>query len=164
MSLRWSVGVLVCLANPVAPAALPAQIATPAVLTKGSVPPVKHPFAHHKQLHALYDGTSDSTHLSVVTHKGKYFLTIQRPRLTWTVAYVGQVPGPDVPGTVELEFRTQEPQVARDSRLVIVAADSQALRSPARARLATPARRRGATSCASQCPAPGWLRPSRATS
>lgn len=126
MSLRWSVGVVVCLTNPVAPAALPAQVATPVVLTKGSVPPAKHPFAHHMRLQALYDGTGDSTHLVVVTHKGKYFLTIQRPRLTWTVAYLGRVPGPEVPGTVELEFRTQEPQVARDSRLVIVAADSQA--------------------------------------
>ncbi len=127
MSLRWSVGLLVCVANPVVPGVLRAQTATPMVLTKGSVPTAKHRFTHHKKLHALYDSVGDSTHLTIVTHKGKYFLTIQRPRLTWTVTYAGQLPGPEAPTTVELEFRTQAPQVARDSRLVIAYAQGQSL-------------------------------------
>jgi hypothetical protein len=82
MSLRWSVGLLVCLANPVAPTALPGQTATDKTLTQGRVPAARHGFAHHKKLQAFYDSSGDSTHLTVVTHKGKYFLTIQRPRLT----------------------------------------------------------------------------------
>jgi hypothetical protein len=127
MSLRWSVGLLVCLANTVAPVALLAQTATPGMSTKGRVPPAKHRFMHHKPLVAFYDSVGDSTHLLLVTHKGKYFFTTQRPRLTWRVAYAGQLPGPEVPVTVELEFRTQEPQVARDSRLVIAYGDSQAI-------------------------------------
>jgi hypothetical protein len=120
MSLRWSVGLLVCLTNPVAPTALPAQTATARTLTQGRVPAAQHRFTHHKQLQAFYDSVSDSTHLTVVTHKGKYFLTIQRPRLAWTVVYAGQVPGREAPLTVALEFRTQAPQVANESRLVMV--------------------------------------------
>jgi len=130
MSLRWRVGLGVCLASLVVPAALPAQTATPVALAKGNVPTAKHRFAHHKKLQALYDSTGDSTHLAVVTHKGRYFLTIERPRLTWRVAYAGQLPGPNVPVTVELEFRTQAPQVALDSRLVIASADGQRLEVP----------------------------------
>ena len=127
MSLRWSVRLLVCLAKTVAPAALLAQTATPGVPTKGSVPPAQHRFVHHQPLVAFYDSVGDSTHLLLVTHKGKYFFTTQRPRLTWRVAYAGQLPGPEAPVTVELEFRTQAPQVARDSRLVIAYGDSQAI-------------------------------------
>ena len=125
MSLRWSVGLLVCLTNSVAPTALPAQITTAGTLTRGRVPAAQHRFTHHKNLQAFYDSLGDSTHLTVVTHKGKYFLTVQRPRLTWTVVYAGQVPGREAPLTVALEFRTQERQVANDSRLVMVSAGGQ---------------------------------------
>jgi hypothetical protein len=127
MSLRWSVGLLVCLTNPVAPTALPAQTATARALALGSLPAAKHRFTHHKKLQAFYDSVGDSTHLTVVTHKGKYFLTIQRPRMTWTVVYAGQVPGPKAPLTVALEFRTQAPQVAGDSRLVMASAGGEGL-------------------------------------
>jgi hypothetical protein len=127
MSLRWSAGLVVCLAYIVAPIALPAQTATPRTLTQVSLPVAKHQFAHHKTLRAFYDSIGDSTHLTVVTHKGKYFLTIQRPRLTWTVVYAGQVPGPEAPLTVALEFRTQAPQVAGDSRLVMASPGGQGL-------------------------------------
>jgi hypothetical protein len=72
-------------------------------------------------LRALYDSTADSTRLSVVTHKGKYFLWTQRPRLVWSVAYAGRTPDPATsPAHVELQFRTQSPQVALDSRLLIL--------------------------------------------
>lgn len=127
MSLRWSVGLLVCLTNPVAPTALPAQTATARTLTQGSPPAAKHRFTHHRKLQAFYDTIGDSTHLTLVTHKGKYFLTVQRPRLTWTVVYAGQVSGPEAPLTVALEFRTQAPQVAGDSRLMMASADGQGL-------------------------------------
>ncbi len=127
MSLRWSVGLVVGLANSVVPAVLWAQTATPVVLTKGTVPAANHRFTHHKKLRAFYDSVGDSTHLTVVTHKGKYFLTIQRPRLTWTATYAGPHPGPDAPVTVDLEFRTQAPQVAQGSQLVIASAGGQSL-------------------------------------
>jgi len=130
MSLRWSVGILVCLPGTVAPVALAGQSATHPVLAAATVPAARHTFKHHKTLQAFYDSTGDSTHLAVVTHKGKYFLTIQRPRLTWTIAYAGQTPGPDTPATVELEFRTQEPQAASDSRLVISDAAGRTLEVP----------------------------------
>jgi hypothetical protein len=73
-------------------------------------------------LTAIYDSVADSTHLVVVTHKGKYFLWTQRPRLTWEVVYPGRLPPGRPPATVTLEFRTQAPQVARDSRLLLAAA------------------------------------------
>jgi hypothetical protein len=76
---------------------------------------------------AKYDGLTDSTRWSVVTHKGRYFLTIQRPRLTWSVAYAGRELGTQSPREVQLEFRTQEPQAALDSRLVISSAGGEPL-------------------------------------
>jgi hypothetical protein len=73
-------------------------------------------------LTAIYDSVADSTHLVVVTHKGKYFLWTQRPRLTWEVVYAGRLRPGRPPATVTLEFRTQAPQAARDSRLLLAAA------------------------------------------
>ena len=67
---------------------------------------------------STYDSLADSTHLAVVTHKGKYFLWIQRPRLTWTVAYAGRTPA-EPPREVLLDFRTQNPQSPGDNHLVI---------------------------------------------
>jgi hypothetical protein len=59
--------------------------------------------------------------------QGLYFFTIQRPRLTWSVTYPGRTPVAQPPSTVVLVFRTQEPQVALDSRLVIAVAGEQRL-------------------------------------
>jgi hypothetical protein len=84
------------------------------------VPPALAKFRHHKKLRAAYDSLADSTHLSVRTHKGQYFLTIHRPRLTWSVVYGGRRPEASVPTEVWLEFRTQSPQVALDSRLEVL--------------------------------------------
>jgi hypothetical protein len=138
MSLRWSAGLLVCLANPVASRALLAQSSTAIRLTQGSLPPAKHRFMHNRQLQAFYDSLGDSTHLMVVTHKGRYFLTIQRPRLTWTVVYAGQEPGPEAPLTVALEFRTQEPQAASDNRLVMTSPGGEALEVVSRSAFSVP--------------------------
>lgn len=120
MSVRWSLRVPAYLAFCVAPGLLGAQTTPGTRLARVAVPPAVQPFQHHRELVAGYDSVADSTHLSVVTHKGKYFLTIQRPRLTWSVVYPGRTPGTPAPTQVELEFRTQEPQAAADNRLLIL--------------------------------------------
>jgi hypothetical protein len=127
MSVRWSLRVPAYLAFCVAPGLLAAQTAATPRLARAAVPPAVQAFQHHKKLVASYDSVADSTHLSVVTHKGKYFLTMQRPRLTWTVVYAGRSPGVPAPAQVQLEFRTQEPQAAADSRLLILYGAGQRL-------------------------------------
>jgi hypothetical protein len=127
MTVRWFARVPVYLAFCVAPGLLGAQTPAGPRLAKAAAPPAVQPFQHHKTLLAAYDSVADSTHLSVVTHKGKYFLTMQRPRLTWSVVYPGREPGATPPTQMELEFRTQEPQAAKDSRLVILYGSGQQL-------------------------------------
>jgi hypothetical protein len=115
MPLHRTLTLLVCTALIVAAAPLVGQTATG---DAGALPQLG-PFQHHQQLVATYDSVADSTQLAVVTHKGKYFLWIQHPRLTWTVSYAGRQPGIDPPGEIILLFRTQNPQAARDNRLVL---------------------------------------------
>ncbi len=111
-------GLPLVVALSVAPTVLNGQTAT-APLTVQGTPLAPNPsFRHHKELRAVYDSLVDSTQVSVVTHKGKYFLTMQRPRLTWSAAYAGHAPEAP-PQEVMLEFRTQSPQIALDSRLTI---------------------------------------------
>jgi hypothetical protein len=117
MSLRWAICVTSCVALSVASRPIHGQSPTTSHLTKGVVPPALAKFRHHKKLRALYDSVADSTQLSLRTHKGQYLLTIHRPRLTWSVVYPGTRPGGSVPTEVWLEFRTQSPQVALNSRL-----------------------------------------------
>lgn len=119
MLVRWCVVVGVCLAAPIAPPPVLAQGATAVPQNPSLLPPAIQRSAHHKRLVAAYDSAADSTHLAVVTHKGKYFLTVQRPRLTWSVRYPGRAPNAQPPAIVMLEFRTQAPQVAMDSRLIV---------------------------------------------
>lgn len=120
MPLRGALYVTVCLGVGVAAGPVAAQTATTPQMLKGVVPPAPVQFHHHKKLQASYDSVADSTRLSVRTHKGKYFLTMQRPRLIWSVVYAGQRPDSLPPTEVWLEFRTQNPQVALDSRLVVL--------------------------------------------
>ena len=119
MSVRWTVGLLVCLAPSVVPASIYAQNATGVTAAAGATSPPVPSAKPHRKVRAEYDAVADSTRWSVVTHRGKYFLTIQRPRLTWSAAYAGHRLGAQSPRDVVLEFRTQEPQAALDSRLVI---------------------------------------------
>jgi hypothetical protein len=118
MPNRGIISLRVYLALTVAPAALSAQTATGVVGLPGTPSHPGRPFGHDKELVAVYDSLADSTHLALVTHKGKYFLWVQRPRLTWSVIYAGQTPEA-APSEIVLEFRTQNPQVALDSRLII---------------------------------------------
>jgi hypothetical protein len=131
MSVRWSVFLPVQLAVVVAPVLLSAQVPAGPRLTKAAVPPAIRPFRHLKKLQAVYDGTADSTRLSVVTHEGKYFLWTQRPRLVWSVVYPGRTPDPaNSPANVELQFRTQSPQTALDSRLLVLYRGGERLEVP----------------------------------
>lgn len=119
MSWSRTTGAVVGLALCVVPTLLRAQTATGALgLSTG--PANARPASHStKKLVATYDSLTDSTHLAVVTHKGTYFLWIQHPRLTWTVAYPGRKPSQPPPGEILLAFRTQAPQSPRDNQLVI---------------------------------------------
>jgi hypothetical protein len=110
----------------VAPTLLRAQTATQALELPSSSPEIRSAPQHEKELVATYDSLTDSTHLAVVTHKGKYFLWIQHPRLTWTVAYSGRTPG-EPPREVLLVFRTQDPQSPRDNHLIIESASGERL-------------------------------------
>jgi hypothetical protein len=127
MSLRWTVGLLVYLLPGVAPMPTYAQIPPSAAPAFGITSPSVTTTKTHKKVRAKYDSTADSTHWSVVTHKGKYFLTWQRPRLTWSVAHAGRELNGQSPREVLLEFRTQEPQAAMDSRLVITSGGGEQL-------------------------------------
>jgi hypothetical protein len=104
--------VVVCLGLSVVPALLRAQSATGVLDVE--------------QL-TSYDSRTDSTHLAVVTHKGTYFLWIQHPRLTWTMAYPGRAPDVRPPGEILLVFRTQDPQSPTDNHLVIESASGERL-------------------------------------
>lgn len=121
MLMGFSIFLAASVAICVVPARSEAQIATSHVLTAVPLPPTPERFHHHKTLQAVYDSIADSTRLSLITHNGMYFLTIQRPRLTWSVAYPGRIPTA-TPREVCLEFRTQEPQAAGDDSLWIESA------------------------------------------
>jgi hypothetical protein len=125
MSVRWAIGLASWVAVSVAFSTGSAQVAPTTHSVKGVVPPAVYKFKHHKKLRAVYDSVADSTHLTVVTHKGQYFLTVKRPRLTWSVVYGGRTPGAAPPTEVWLEFRTQSPQVALDSRLEVLYGSGQ---------------------------------------
>ena len=110
--------VVACLALSVAPALLSAQTAAGTLGLSSASHPPRSDIQHDKRLVATYDSLTDSTHLAVVTHKGKYFLWVQHPRLTWTVAYAGRTPA-EPTREIRLDFRTQDPQSPGDNHLLI---------------------------------------------
>ena len=134
MAVRLAMVVIPCLALTLVVASASAQAPAPVHHVKGVVPPAVSKFKHHKKLRAVYDSLADSTRLSVMTHRGQYFLTVKRPRLTWSVVYGGQKPGAEPPAEIWLEFRTQSPQVALDSRLEVLYGSGQRLEVPSRRR------------------------------
>src|SRR5688572_23013505 len=75
---------------------MPPFSATRAYLTPTSLPAADRPalyaprvFEHHKHIVRKYDQTTDQTRVSVTTHRGAYFLWIQRPRLTFLYVHTG---------------------------------------------------------------------------
>lgn len=67
-------------------------------------------------LRTEYDSTEDVTRISVTTHRGKYFLWIQKPQVRFFFAYAGKTPVTP-PQVVYLVFRTQSPQVVQHTRV-----------------------------------------------
>ena len=120
-------GAAICLVLSVAPSLVSGQTATGALDLSTAPRQTRRAFQHDKELVSTYDSLTDSTHLAVVTHSGTYLLWIQRPRLTWTVAYAGRAPSPQLPPEIRLVFRTTDPQSPKDNHLVIEAASGERL-------------------------------------
>ena len=80
--------------------------------------PAARAFAHRKKIVREHDATTDQTRVSVTTHRGMYFLWMQRPRLTFFYVYAGNTPSL-TPGTVFLVFRTLFPQQPANNHLTL---------------------------------------------
>jgi hypothetical protein len=75
-------------------------------------------FDDERPVTSHYDGTTDSTTVAVVTHGGRYFLWIQRPRITVRFRYAGHHLA-TVPSDVVFDVRVQHPQQPDVSTLEI---------------------------------------------
>src|SRR3954470_9423280 len=71
--------------------------------------PPRQSYPHQHPIRLAYDSVADQTRVSLTTHKGMYFLWIQRPRVTFFYDFAGTTPI-GVPATVSLAFRTTNPQ------------------------------------------------------
>lgn len=80
--------------------------------------PRRRAFEDDRPVTSRYDGTLDSTTVAVVTHGGRYFLWIQRPRITVRFRYGGRHLA-DVPSDVVFDVRVQRPQQPDVSTLVL---------------------------------------------
>lgn len=74
------------------------------------------PAEQERSIDREYDDSLDLSRYSVTTHKGKYFLWMQDPRLTFFVVLPGKMLD-SLPAVVYLVFRTQSPQEVSDSKL-----------------------------------------------
>lgn len=66
-----------------------------------------------------HDSADDLTRVSLMTHRGAYFLWVQRPQVTFFYVYAGQAPAA-APPVVYLVFRTQSPSGVLDNKLHLV--------------------------------------------
>jgi hypothetical protein len=70
----------------------------------------------------LVTETDSATHqgrVSLTTHRGKYFLWIQHPRVTFFYVYEGAAAA-HPPASIYLVFRTHDPQAPSSNRLTLV--------------------------------------------
>lgn len=67
-----------------------------------------------------HDTAEGLTRVSVMTHRGSYFLWVQKPQVTFFYVYAGDAPPAEPPSVVYVVFRTQSPQSIRDNRLTLV--------------------------------------------
>lgn len=70
-------------------------------------------------IHIEHDTADDLTRVSLMTHRGAYFLWVQRPQVTFFYVYAGQAPAAP-PAVVYLVFRTQSPSGVLDNKLHLV--------------------------------------------
>lgn len=101
--------------------AIAACTATPTPLPPGPLVAVKtgdsgtillpraRAFDDDRPVTSRYDTATDSTTVAVVTHAGRYFLWIQRPRITVRFRYAGHRLA-TVPSDVIFDVRVQHPQ------------------------------------------------------
>ena len=87
--------------------AAPLSVA-PSSFSLSQLPP-RQSYAHHHPIRLAYNSVANQTRVSLTTHKGMYFLWIQRPRVTFFYDFAGTIPT-GVPATVSLAFRTTNPQ------------------------------------------------------
>ena len=80
MSVRWTVGLLVCAAPCVAGVPVAAQDATVAPVSAAVLAPAVPAATRHGKVRAVYDSTADSTRWSLATHKGRYRLGAWPPQ------------------------------------------------------------------------------------
>jgi hypothetical protein len=96
---------------------LAARAPAPALAATASLPPAREGSPSAATL-VEHDSTTDQTRVSLTTHRGTYFLWVQRPRLTFFYVYSGimlQHP----PASVFLVFRTHEPQAPATNHLAL---------------------------------------------
>jgi hypothetical protein len=111
--------------SPVVLALLIAQTSTtlPAAAQTAAISvarPSRPEFRHHRKITTVYAPERDTTTVSVVLEKGKYFLWTQKPRVTVAYQHASSAAPAGMAAEVMLiEFRTQEPQAAATNRLKI---------------------------------------------
>jgi hypothetical protein len=121
VALSFPVALTACSLNHVMP---PFSFTQPFARESGAAPlpahsvPAARTFAHRKKIRREHDTATDQTRVSVTTHRGAYFLWIQRPRLTFFYVYAGDTPS-QTPGSVFLVFRTLYPQQPANNRLML---------------------------------------------
>jgi hypothetical protein len=81
--------------------------------------PARQSYVHRHPIRSAYDSITNQSRVSLTTHKGKYFLWIQRPRVTFFYDFAGTIPS-GVPANISLVFRTTNPQVPATNRLTTV--------------------------------------------
>jgi hypothetical protein len=78
--------------------------------------PARQSYVHRHRIRLAYDSITNQTRVSLTTHKGKYFLWIQRPRVTFFYDFAGTIPS-GAPASISLVFRTTDPQFPATNRL-----------------------------------------------
>lgn len=94
----------------------PAKV--PAGAQRATPLPARGHYQHQRHFRTETDAASGLTRVSVTTHPGRYFLWIQRPRLTFFFTYPTAQPA-EAPGFISLVYRTQTPQNFATNRLVL---------------------------------------------
>lgn len=98
--------------------ALSASLPTHTVTLRWAAPAAGPGTPHQDEawIERAYDVATDQTVVTVTTHRGRSFLWMQAPRVTFLYAHRG-IGAFERPDTVLLIIRTQDPQIPRSNRL-----------------------------------------------